>query len=153
MVQIAQLKLTNHYINKGMLKVAKINDQIKQMFENLNEPPSIATVDDEGKPNVACKGTLGVLDDENLWYAEVMGFKTYQNLKQNPAVAVVITNRENFSGYQFKGTAEILKEGPLYEKAVQIVEIIAARTGVPLPPPKAAIKIKVDEIYTLGPTH
>lgn len=102
--------------------MAKINDQIEQMFENLNEPPSIATVDGDGKPNVACKGTLGVLDGENLWYAEVMGFKTYQNLKQNPAVAVVITNRETFNGYQFKGTAEILKERPLYEKAVDCRE-------------------------------
>lgn len=131
--------------------MAKINDEMKQMFENLKEPPSIATADNDGKPNVACKGTLGVLDDENLWYAEVMGFKTYQNLKQNPDVAVAITDRETFRGYQFKGTAEVIKEGPLYDRAVQTIEGISARTGAPLPPPKAVVKINVDEIYPLGP--
>lgn len=131
--------------------MAKIDNKMKQMFENLKEPATIATIDSDGKPNVSCKGTMAVLDDENLCYAEVMGLKTYQNLKNIPDVAVAITDRETFSGYQFKGTAEVLEEGPLYEMAVQQIKGISEKTGAPLPPPKAAIKINVNEIYPLGP--
>ncbi len=131
--------------------MAKIDNKMKQMFENLKEPATIATVNGDGKPNLSCKGTMAVLDDENLCYAEVMGFKTYQNLKHIPDVAVAITDRETFSGYQFKGTAEVLEEGPLYEMAVQQIKGISEKTGAPLPPPKAAIKINVNEIYPLGP--
>lgn len=131
--------------------MVKIDNEMKQMFENLKEPPTIATVDGDGKPNVSCKGTMAVLDDENLCYAEVMGLKTYQNLKQNPHVAVAITDRDTFRGYQFKGTAEVLKEGSLYEMAVQQIKGISERTGATLPPPKAAIKISINDIYALGP--
>jgi uncharacterized protein len=130
--------------------MVRINDEMKYMFENLNEPASIATVDDDGRPNVVCKGSMGVLDDENLWYAEVAGSKTFENLKKNPQVAVVITSQRDLDGYQFKGTAELIEEGPLYERAAQYIEKVSERIKFEIPPPRAAVKIKVDEIYSLN---
>ncbi|MFH1327683.1 MAG: hypothetical protein ABIH76_02345 [Candidatus Bathyarchaeota archaeon] len=58
-------------------EMVKLTDGIKKIFEEKKDLVAcIATVDMEGKPNLSCKGTLGVLDDENLWYVESYGKKT-----------------------------------------------------------------------------
>ena len=137
--------------------MVKLTDEIKKMFEEILSTPVvafIATVDAEGRPNASCKGSLWVLDDENLWYVEGTGKKTYENLKKNPYVAVAVASREKSDGYQIKGKAELLTEGPLYEKAVKTNEELSRRLGREFPKPKAAVMIKVDEIYSLksGPT-
>ena len=131
--------------------MVKLIDEIKKMIEEKKELAFIATVDAEGKPNVCSKGSLGVLDDENLLYVEGYGKKTYENLKKNPYVAVAVASREKSDGYQLKGKAELLTEGPLYERAVKFMEELSRRLGKELPKPIAAVRIKVDEIYSLKP--
>ncbi len=64
---------------------------------------------------------------------------------------MAIASREKMDGYQVKGKAEILTKGPLYEEAVKISEERARRLGREMTKPKAAIKIKVDEVYSLKP--
>ena len=130
--------------------MVKIDNEMKQMFENLKEPPTIATVDGDGKPNVSCKGTMAVLMNENLCYAKFMGLKPTK-VETEPTCCSGYHDRDTFRGYQFKGTAEVLKEGSLYEMAVQQIKGISERTGATLPPPKAAIKISINDIYALGP--
>ncbi|MEM3069040.1 MAG: pyridoxamine 5'-phosphate oxidase family protein [Nitrososphaerales archaeon] len=128
-----------------------MTDEIKKMFGEGKDVAFIATVDAQGRPNVCCKGSLRVLDDEHLWYIEGTGKKTCNNLRKNPYVAVAIASREKMDGYQVKGKAEILTKGPLYEEAVKISEERARRLGREMTKPKAAIKIKVDEVYSLKP--
>lgn len=108
----------------------------------------IATADDEGKPNVAPKGSIGVLDDETLFYIELAGAKTFENLKKNAKVAVAVIDMERRRpGYQFKGVAELVYDGPLYEEALRRISEISRRIGRELPKPKAVVKIKITEIY------
>jgi len=43
----------------------------------------IATVNKQGNPDVAPKGTMRVLNDEELSYAEIFGGTTLQNILDN----------------------------------------------------------------------
>jgi predicted pyridoxine 5'-phosphate oxidase superfamily flavin-nucleotide-binding protein len=134
--------------------VVKLSDELKKMFEEIRGTPAVAfvaTVDAEGKPNVTSKGTLGVLDDENLWYVESVGKKTYENIKKNPNVAVAIANRQKLDGYQIKGKAEIVTEGSLYERAVKVTEELSRRLGRTFRKPISAVRIKVDGVYSIQP--
>ena len=132
--------------------MVKLTDGVKKIFEEKKDPVAcIATVDMEGKPNLGCKGTLGVLDDEHLWYVESYGKKTYGNIQKNPQVAVTIASRDKLEGYQIKGKAELATDGPLYERAVKVMEELSRILGQPLPKPVAGVKIKVEEIYSLTP--
>ena len=133
------------------MEMVKLTDEIKKMIGERKDVAFIATVDAEGRPNLSCKGSFSVLDDETLWYVEGTGKKTYENLKKNPYVAVAIANREKLDGYQIKGKAELLTEGLLYENAVKSIEARSRRLGAELPRPRAAVRIKVDEIYSLKP--
>lgn len=134
-----------------MSKTVEIPDEVKRLFEEKEGPAFIATVDARGKPNVVSKGSLKVLDNEHLWYTESVGRKTYENLKKNPHVAVALASQEKMGAYQLRGTAEVVTEGPLYEQAVKRMEEISRRLGISLPKPVAAVRIKVNEIYSIMP--
>jgi predicted pyridoxine 5'-phosphate oxidase superfamily flavin-nucleotide-binding protein len=127
--------------------MVKLPEEVKKIFEEKTGPAFIATVDVEGKPNVAPKGSLNVLDNEHLRYTESTGKKTYENIKKNPSVAVVVLEKRR--GYQIKGKAELITEGPFYEAAVKRTEKVSRRLGVEMRKPIAAVRIKVEEIYSI----
>lgn len=134
--------------------MVRINDEIKKMFKEKKEPAFIATLGADGKINLSCKGSLNVLDNEHLWFSESTGKKTYNNLLKNPHVSVAIAHRDTSDGYQLRGKAELVTEGPFYDMAVKNTEEASRRMGRKLPKPLVAVRIKVDEIYSLksGPS-
>jgi len=73
--------------------VVKLAPEIKELIQR-QRLAFIATADDEGKPNIAPKGSIGVLDDETLFYVEVVGAKTFENLKKNSKIAVAVLDLE-----------------------------------------------------------
>ena len=72
----------------------------------------VATAARDGTPNVSIKGSLRVLDDEHLLFADIFSLKTRKNLQENPKVAIMVYDAESRRGYAFKGTAEQTASGP-----------------------------------------
>jgi hypothetical protein len=109
----------------------------------------VATATPDGVPNVTPKGTVKVLDDQHVIFADLFSLKTRQNLEQNPKVAVTVIDPPTHKGYQIKGTAELISSGPLYDQVA--AELKAAMPT--LPPPKYAVKIGVESVYdqSVGP--
>lgn len=121
--------------------MAKLTDEMKAILGK--QLAVVATASKEGTPNVGPKGSVHVIDDETLGYAESSGEKTFRNLKENPKVAVMVVDRENRDGYQIKGTAELLSSGNFYE---QVARRQAERQK---PHPKYAVKVHIEEIYSV----
>jgi predicted pyridoxine 5'-phosphate oxidase superfamily flavin-nucleotide-binding protein len=109
----------------------------------------VATATPDGVPNVTPKGTVKILDDQHLIFADLFSLKTRQNLDRNPRVAVTVIDPSTHKGYQIKGTAELMSSGPLYEQLA--AELKGASAS--LPPPKYVVKISVDSVYdqSVGP--
>lgn len=109
----------------------------------------VATATPEGVPNVTPKGTLRVLDDEHVIFADLFSLKTRQNLDQNPKVAVTVIDASSRKGYQIKGTAELISSGPLFEQVA--AELKAAAPT--LPAAKYVVKISAESVYdqSVGP--
>ena len=59
----------------------------------------VATATREGVPNVTPKGTVQVLDDQHIIFADLFSLKTRQNLEQNPQVAVTVVDPATAKGY------------------------------------------------------
>jgi predicted pyridoxine 5'-phosphate oxidase superfamily flavin-nucleotide-binding protein len=76
----------------------------------------VATVCPDGTPNVSPKGTIAVLDDDHLVFANIRSPQTVANLRGNPAVEVNVVDPMVRKGYRFKGTAEILEAGDRYDE-------------------------------------
>lgn len=79
----------------------------------------VATVCPDGTPNLSPKGTTSVWDDDHLVFADICSPRTVANLLVNPAVEVNVVDPIIRKGYRFKGTAQVFREGAIFESAIE----------------------------------
>ena len=82
----------------------------------------VATVNPDGTPNLSPKGTTTLWDGDHLIFADIRSPGTVANLQRNPAVEINVVDWFVRKGYRFKGTAQVLTEGPLYEEILTFYE-------------------------------
>jgi len=122
--------------------MAKITEEMKALVKG--QQAFVATATPDGIPSIAPKGSTRVLDEEHIIFSESAGKRTFENIKKNPKVAIVVCDTAQVKCLRFSGTAEIVTEGPLFEKSTEAMKKMGA------PAPQAVIKVKVEEIYDLG---
>jgi predicted pyridoxine 5'-phosphate oxidase superfamily flavin-nucleotide-binding protein len=76
----------------------------------------VATVCADGTPNLSPKGTLRVLDDHHLMFADIRSPGTIANLRSNPSVEINVVDPLVRKGYRFKGRGEIVERGAEFER-------------------------------------
>ena len=76
----------------------------------------VATVCEDGTPNLSPKGTVTFWDDDHLVFADVVSPGTITNLRHNPAIEINVVDPLVRKGYRFKGKATVLTEGPQFEQ-------------------------------------
>jgi len=104
----------------------------------------IATVCPDGTPNLSPKGTTNVWDDDHLVFADIRSPGTVSNLRHNPALEINVVDVVLRKGYRFKGTAEVLTDGPLYEEALALYR----KPGVRIPI-RSIVMMKVERALPL----
>lgn len=80
----------------------------------------VASVAADGSPNVSPKGSLTVLDDDNLVFADIDSPHTLQNLSINPRTEINVVDPFTRRGFRFRGSAEILRTGVTYWKVLEM---------------------------------
>jgi predicted pyridoxine 5'-phosphate oxidase superfamily flavin-nucleotide-binding protein len=110
-----------------------------------------ATVTPDGKPNLSPKGSITVLGDGELGFADLASPGTIENLRHNPAIELNVVDPFARRGFRFKGWAEIVKEPEAHEQI--------AKTLGPDYPFEQVVKIHVQTaaalfspVYTLTQT-
>ncbi len=71
----------------------------------------VATVSGDGTPNLSPKGTILVLDDRHIAFADIRSPGTSTNLARNPAMEINVVDPFSRKGYRFKGTAVVARRG------------------------------------------
>ncbi len=125
--------------------MAKLTQKMKDLIEE-QKVCFVATADKNGKTNVSPKGSIYVVDDETLAFADLYSQKTRANLKVNPNIALAVVDLKALTGYQFKGKAELLEEGNIYNDVVCYLRTMPME----MPDPQYVVKMKVEEIFSLG---
>jgi len=125
--------------------MGKITEDHRNLIEEVGLC-YVASASADGTPNVSPKGSIAVLDDDHIVFAEIMSPHTRENLQENSKVAVFVCKPEKFKGFQFKGTAELASDGPVFDMLVQTIK----EKKIPVPPPKYAVTIRVDEVRAVG---
>lgn len=95
----------------------KLSDEMKNLVER-QRLGFVATVCPDGTPNLSPKGTVCVLDDEHLIFADIRSPGTVSNLRTNPSVEVNVVDHFVRKGYRFKGTAQVLDAGSDFARHV-----------------------------------
>ncbi|EHI69237.1 pyridoxamine 5'-phosphate oxidase family protein [Streptococcus ictaluri] len=117
-----------------------LTEEMKELI--ANQLAIVATVDEHGNPNIGPKRSMRLLDDKTLIFNENTGGQTQANIDANGKIEVAYIDREKLRGYRFRGRAEIIHDGPVYEEAKAWAE---GKMGVP----KAAGLIHIEDIYSL----
>ena len=92
-----------------------IPDNIKD-FVNSQKLGYVATVSKDGTPNLSPKGTIVVMNESTLAFADIRSPQTIQNLQDNPSVKINVVDPFQRLGYRFKGEGKIINEGLEFDK-------------------------------------
>ena len=127
--------------------MAKIPKDVQEFMQG--KMAWVATASPDGVPNATPKGTVKVIDDEHLVFADLFSRKTRENLLKNPKVAVTVIDEKSHKGYQIKGAAELLTAGELFSQVSEELK----KAPMKLPPATYVVKINVDSVFdqSVGP--
>tara|TARA_Y100000996_G_scaffold50619_1_gene34677 strand:- start:954 stop:1394 length:441 start_codon:yes stop_codon:yes gene_type:complete len=101
--------------------MTQFDDEIKN-FVNYQKLGYVATVSSDGTPNLSPKGTISILDDSRMVFANIRSPKTIENLSQNPSVEINIVDPFSRMGYRFKGLGTIISSGDDFENILDYFE-------------------------------
>jgi hypothetical protein len=127
--------------------MSKIPQEIQEFIKG--KMAWVATASADGIPNSTPKGSVRVIDDQHLVFADLFSLKTRANLKENPKAAVTVVDEKSYKGYQLKGSAELLTAGPIFDQVAEELK----KAPMKLPPVNYVVKITVDSIFdqSVGP--
>jgi hypothetical protein len=109
---------------------------------------AVATCTKNGMPNVVPIHFVKALPDDEIMLADIFMKKTFENIQQNPVVAISVWDWDvkPRKGYQFKGTPRIETSGKIYDMAVEMV-----KAEKPDLTPKSAVVVKITDVFVTSP--
>jgi hypothetical protein len=99
----------------------EFNDEIRN-FVNFQKLGYVATISSDGTPNLSPKGTIAILDDSRLVFANIRSPQTVENLTKNPSIEINVVDPFSRMGYRFKGLANILSSGDDFQNILNYFE-------------------------------
>lgn len=82
----------------------------------------IATVDENGYPDIGPKISMQVKDDSHLFYYERTARQHLHNLRENGKMVVAVATKDNKHGYRFHGPVELVDSGEFYDEAIAFAD-------------------------------
>ena len=92
----------------------KLPDSLKTAWDNRNGPIVLATISENGVPNIIYATCVNLFGDERIVIADNYFCKTRENLKATAKGSVLFITPEGKS-FQLKGTLEYHTEGEIYD--------------------------------------
>ncbi|MFM0498481.1 pyridoxamine 5'-phosphate oxidase family protein [Paraburkholderia caledonica] len=105
----------------------------------------VATVNDDGSPNLSPKASL-VARDDALFFADIASPTTVENIRKNPGISINVVDVFARRGYRFNGAASLLPVGDLDR---EFVAEWVRRTNGPDYPVNHVVRIDVREALPL----
>src|SRR3954466_5863723 len=112
----------------------------------------VATVCPDGTPNLSPKGTTAVGDDAHLVFAHIHSAGTVANIEAgNAGVEVNVVDPIRRTGYRFKGTATVHRDGAVYDAGLRFYQ---RRSGLDPRRVQAIVLIEVEHVApVLSPAY
>jgi uncharacterized protein len=105
----------------GVIGSSKIPKAARQLVEQ-QKLGFVASVCQDGSPNVSPKGTVSIWDENHMVFADLDSPGTVANLLRDPRVEVNVVDPLLRKGWRFKGVAEVLRTGPRFDQGVRFFD-------------------------------
>ena len=128
----------------------KLTDEMIDLVNNAREsgnPCIVATASPGGTPNCGYIGTVLALDDSSFVYRDRTGRTPLKHIEDNPKLVLLFRHSEQQTGWKFRCTASVHREGPVYEDAINRL----FESGLITDPESktAAVVLQIDQVLTL----
>jgi predicted pyridoxine 5'-phosphate oxidase superfamily flavin-nucleotide-binding protein len=94
--------------------MVKIPSEIKEFIE-AQGIFAVGTVSGNNLPNVSPRIFFRV-DEDAIYWIDFFKHKSFKNFQANPWVTISVYNKEELTGYQFRGTVKIITDEPAKSK-------------------------------------
>jgi predicted pyridoxine 5'-phosphate oxidase superfamily flavin-nucleotide-binding protein len=78
-----------------------------------------ATICEDGTVNLSPKGTVTVLDDAHLMFADLASPQTVKNLRTNPSIEINVVDPVVRKGFRFKGRGIVVDPGGRFDELLE----------------------------------
>lgn len=112
-----------------MATLVKLTSDMQRVI-NEQRLGFVASVCDDGTPNLSPKGTTTVWDDEHIVFADICSPGTIANILHHPVVEINVVDPVNRKGYRFKGTATVHQQGPIFERGIILYRQRGTRSSI-----------------------
>ena len=93
----------------------------------------VATVDDDGNPDIGPKMSTGVLDDSHLFFYERTPRQTYAHLKANGRLVIAVADLATKKGYRFFGPVTLHTDDQIFQDAIAFADAHGLKHPVTVP--------------------
>ena len=128
----------------------ELTDEMRQLVNNAREsgnPCIVATASPDGTPNCGYIGTVLTLDDSSFVYRDRTGRTPLEHIEENPKMVLLFRHSEQQTGWKFRCTASVHREGTVYEDAINRLFESGLITDPELK--TAAVVLRIDQVLTL----
>ncbi len=94
--------------------MVKIHSEIKEFIETQGIF-AVGTVSGNNLPNVSPRIFFRV-DEDAIYWIDFFKHKSFKNFQVNPWVTISVYNKEELTGYQYRGTVKIITDEPAKSK-------------------------------------
>lgn len=141
-----------------------ITSKIKE-FLDLQKLGYVATVSNDGSPNLSPKGTIIGWDENTIAFADIRSPDTMRNLRQNNSIEINVIDPLTRKGFLFKGTSRIIENGLLFDEIftnyrkkgvkspINAIVLVDVDFVQPVTSPLYDLGIKEDEIKSKWKSH
>ena len=105
---VAPTRARGHY--DGATAMGKLTEDMKRVVSE-QKLGFVATVSEDGTPNLSPKGTFIVLDDNHIMFGEIRSPNTVKNLVNRPTMEVNFVDPFARKGFRAKGRATFVPRG------------------------------------------
>lgn len=118
----------------------EISENVK-IFLNNQKLGYVATVSEQGIPNLSPKGTIIAWDSKTLAFADIRSPNTVKNLEKNPNLEINVVDPIIRKGFRFRGLGSIIRKGQTYELILNHYRQIGVQSPI-----GAIIVVKISEV-------
>ena len=88
-------------------------------FVNFQKLGYVATVSSDNSPNLSPKGTIIVIDESHLAFADIRSPQTIENLRHNSSIEINVVDPIHRKGFRFKGEGQIISKGKQFSEILE----------------------------------
>ena len=129
----------------------QLSDEMKRLVNHARDdgfPCIVSTASRDGTPNAGYIGTVLAVDDSTLVYRDRTMRQPLDHIEENPKVIVLFRNVTEDTGWKFRCTATVVREGDDYDDYTRQL----AESGLISDPEMAGaavVVLRVDQVLTL----